>query len=416
MTTTTPRSPRSFALRFLRDTGYLLLSFPFRTLAFILAAISLALGFGTVPIWIGVIGLALALRLCRRLAESERRMLVWFGDHRPTAAAYLQPEPGHPWWRRLTQPLFDRQCWLDAAWAISGFFVSAITWVLTLVWGFGSSLIVLGPVSRTIPGNSSVGFATQLGLPMPGVIDPAFDALVGIAFGLTAPFVIGWLAQAQRHLSRTLLCLPSEIRRLRAARESARRAESDARQRLERDIHDGPQQRLIRISMDLGRARRRVLDEPSSVVGILDSLIVQTQTTLAELRQLSRGITPPILTDRGLGAALREAASLSGVPVTVEADLPRLSPLVEQSAYFVASEALANINKHARATSAAISAEIRGEVLFLTVTDDGAGGADPSKGHGLTGLEHRLADVGATLSVVSPEGGPTRVEAVIPCE
>ena len=101
--------------------------------------------------------------------------------------------------------------------------------------------------------------------------------------------------------------------------------------------------------MDLGRARRRVLDEPSSAAGILDSLIVQTQTTLAELRQLSRGIAPPILTDRGLGAALREAASLSGVPVTVEADLPRLSPLVEQSAYFVASEALANINKHARA-------------------------------------------------------------------
>ncbi|MDO4783932.1 MAG: sensor domain-containing protein [Propionibacteriaceae bacterium] len=415
MTTTAHPTP-SPVRRFLRDTGYLLLSFPFRTLVFILSAISFALSFGTVLIWVGVLGLALSLRLSRGFAEAERRFIGWLGDHRPASACYLPPDPKLPRWRRMLWPVFDRQCWLDAAWAVSGFFISAITWSLTILWLVGTAVIVLGPVSRMIPGSGSVGFATQFGWPSPAVLDPAIDALLGIGFGLSAPFVIGWLAEAQRYLSRALLCLPAEMHRLRAAQTAARRAESDARQRLERDIHDGPQQRLIRISMDLGRARRRVLDDPSSAAEILDGLVVQTQATLAELRQLSRGIAPPILTDRGLGAALREAASLSAVPVTVEADLPRLNPLVEQSAYFVASEALANINKHARAASAQIRARLGHGVLVLSVTDDGIGGADPAKGHGLTGLEHRLAGIGATLSVVSPDGGPTRIEAVIPCE
>ena len=133
------------------------------------------------------------------------------------------------------------------------------------------------------------------------------------------------------------------------------------------------------------------------------------------LRILSRGIAPPVLVDRGLAAALAEVAVRSGVPVAVDADVPRLSEHVEQAAYFVASEALANLNKHSGARAAELGAVVEDGALRLWVVDDGVGGASVDKGHGLAGLVHRLDGVDGRLSVASPAGGPTRVEAVIPC-
>ena len=167
--------------------------------------------------------------------------------------------------------------------------------------------------------------------------------------------------------------------------------------------------------MDLARAKRQTSRDPRAAETILDGAIAQTRETLDELRSLSRGIAPPVLVDRGLVAALAEVAVRSGVPGAVDADVPRLSEHVEQAAYFVASEALANLNKHSGARAAELGAVVEDGALRLWVVDDGVGGASVDKGHGLAGLVHRLDGVDGRLSVASPAGGPTRVEAVIPC-
>jgi len=193
------------------------------------------------------------------------------------------------------------------------------------------------------------------------------------------------------------------------------RAEADTRRQLERDIHDGPQQRLVRLGMDLARAKRQAIKDPQAAEGIISGAMDQTQQTLDELRRLSRGIAPPVLTDRGLSAALAEVAARSTVPVTVHADLPPLPDHISQAAYFVASEALTNLNKHSGAHSAELGAVIETEQLRLWIADDGVGGASLAKGHGLAGLVERLEGVDGRLTVTSPAGGPTRVEAVIPC-
>ena len=200
-------------------------------------------------------------------------------------------------------------------------------------------------------------------------------------------------------------------------RRAARSAEASALQRLERDIHDGPQQRLVRLSMDLGRAQKQAGPDNPQLQGTLDAALRQTKDTLEELRALSRGIAPPVLTDRGLRAALEELAARSIVPIDVDIDLPagRLPHHVETAVYFVVSEALTNVAKHSGATQCMMTVHLVGEEVRVRVSDDGLGGAHLSKGHGLVGLHDRVRAADGVLNVRSPDGGPTVVEAEVPC-
>jgi signal transduction histidine kinase len=187
--------------------------------------------------------------------------------------------------------------------------------------------------------------------------------------------------------------------------------------RLERDIHDGPQQRLVRLSMDLGRARKQAAEGSPALADTIDGALQQTRDTLDELRALSRGIAPPILADRGLRAALEELAARSAVPVDLAIDVPdeRLPAHAETSAYFVVSEALTNVAKHSGARHALVSVGLADERLHVRVTDDGRGGAHLSKGRGLLGLSDRVRAADGVLEVTSPAGGPTVIDAEIPC-
>jgi signal transduction histidine kinase len=200
-------------------------------------------------------------------------------------------------------------------------------------------------------------------------------------------------------------------------RDSAVSAEATALRRLERDIHDGPQQRLVRLAMDLGRARQQLDSDPAAARATLDEALGQTRETLDELRALSRGIAPPILTDRGLAAALHALAARGVIPVrlTVDPELDRLPAVVESTAYFVVAEALTNVAKHSRATSCAVAVGLAHGRLQVAVVDDGQGGAHAAKGHGLAGLADRVRAAGGTLGVVSPDGGPTEIRAELPC-
>jgi signal transduction histidine kinase len=185
------------------------------------------------------------------------------------------------------------------------------------------------------------------------------------------------------------------------------------RRRIERDLHDGTQQRLVALGMTLGLARVAAPDELPDLVAKAHA---EAGQALTELQELIQGIHPRILTDRGLPAALAELADRSPVPVTVVADVPRRLPsAVEVCAYFTVSEALTNVARHSGAGRASVDAHLVGSRVVVTVRDEGGGGADPGRGSGLAGLADRALAVGGRLSVHSPPGGPTTVTVDLPC-
>jgi signal transduction histidine kinase len=196
-------------------------------------------------------------------------------------------------------------------------------------------------------------------------------------------------------------------------------AATDAeRRRIERDLHDGTQQRLVSLAMNLGVAQARIADAPEPARQAIAEAHEEALQALVDLRALVRGLHPAVLNDRGLDAALSGLAARSPIPVRLTVDVPaRCSPSVEAVAYFIVSESLANVVKHANATRVDVTVARNGDLLHVVVVDDGRGGAVPtSDGIGLPGLAQRAAAVDGTLTVTSPNGGPTTVTAELPCE
>jgi signal transduction histidine kinase len=218
-----------------------------------------------------------------------------------------------------------------------------------------------------------------------------------------------------------LVTLDAELRaslaELRASRARIVQAGDAERRRLERDLHDGAQSRLVALKLLLSRARLRARGTDEDLEAMLADAISELGTSLSELRELARGIHPAVLTDQGLEPALQALASRAPVPVTVAADAGdgRLPEPVERAAYFVVSEALANVAKYAQATEAAVAVRRVNGVVTVDVTDDGIGGADVTRGSGLRGLADRVAALDGTLAVESPAGAGTHLHAEIPC-
>jgi signal transduction histidine kinase len=222
-------------------------------------------------------------------------------------------------------------------------------------------------------------------------------------------------------LARRLLAPPRDlaarVAELEVSRERVVDAAETERRRIERDLHDGAQQRLVALAMELGRAKAKFADDVDSARDLVDRAHAEAKAALTELRNLVRGVHPPVLTDRGLDAALSGLAALCPVPVDMHVDVPvRPKPAVEAVAYFTVAEALTNVAKHSRATHASVVVQGHGYpgTLHLLISDDGIGGADPH-GAGLSGLADRVSGVDGTLSVESPSGGPTIISAVLPC-
>ncbi|WP_242906155.1 sensor histidine kinase [Actinomadura terrae] len=284
-------------------------------------------------------------------------------------------------------------------------------------WGTG---VVLGSYSAyawALPATSS-----------PELSDKAYaNQLLWLTLaGLLLLVITPWAAAGVRRLdARAAAALLGPDR----ARELERRVEDLAekrasvvdaadieRRRIERDLHDGAQQRLVSLALHLGLARETLDDVPDHAMEVIIEAHEQAKEALTELRTLIRGLHPAVLEDRGLDAALSGIAARVPLPVRMEVDVePRASSTVEAVAYFVVSEALTNVVKHARATSVDVEVLRRGDVLRLTVGDDGVGGADPSGGTGLTGLARRVRSVDGTFRITSPAGGPTTVTVELPC-
>jgi signal transduction histidine kinase len=233
-----------------------------------------------------------------------------------------------------------------------------------------------------------------------------------IATGITPFAFLGGLLRS--HVSRLDAELRERLEELRASRARLVEAGDTARRRLERDLHDGAQARLVALGLLLGRARARAAADPD-LEELLARAVDELHTSLDELRELARGIHPAVLSDRGLEPALRSLVDRAPVPVAVDAPVGRLPEAVESAAYFVASEGLQNVAKYAHATCARVTVRRAGGRLRVEVADDGIGGADAGRGSGLRGLADRLAALDGTLAVDSHAGRGTRLRAEIPC-
>jgi signal transduction histidine kinase len=244
----------------------------------------------------------------------------------------------------------------------------------------------------------------------------AGDAVRWAGLIATAVLPFAFLAGLLRtHVARLDAELRARLEELRASRARLVEAGDTERRRLERNLHDGAQSRLLGLLLLLGHVRARVGADPEAAA-LLDRALAELKTSLAELRELARGIHPAVLSERGLEPALHALASRAPVPVTLETDAaPRLPGAVEVAAYFVVSEALANVAKYANATEARVAVRRTNGCVTVEVSDDGVGGADASRGSGLRGLSDRVAALDGTLSVESPAGCGTRLQADIPC-
>jgi signal transduction histidine kinase len=283
--------------------------------------------------------------------------------------------------------------------------------------GFASCAFALVGRTSTLPSGSG----TTAGYPFHSVVfgngpPHAVDLAAGLlmlAFGAwLVPRTVGIHAALARRNSDLL----SRVRRLTITRVDAVDTAAAELRRIERDLHDGMQARLVALGISLRATERLIRTNPDAAVALVAETRENSARALADLRALVRGINPPVLAERGLGDAIRALALDCPVLATAEVDLPRrLPPPAEAAAYFAVAEALANAAKHAGAHNVHIRAAQAVGALRIEVTDDGAGGADPSRGTGLRGVERRLGTVDGVLAVSSPPGGPTIVVIEVPC-
>jgi signal transduction histidine kinase len=294
----------------------------------------------------------------------------------------------------------------------------------------GPVLAVLGVVLvfQALPPFDTFNWASAIGNGGGAVLVVlALALLAGVV--LVYPYVVHGVVVMHHAIAAVMLGgfrseqLEVELADREISRTAALSAEGTALRRLERDIHDGPQQRLVRLQMDLAAASRAVDTDPEKSKTLIEEARVQSREALEELRALSRGFAPPLLLDRGLVAALESLVDRSVVPTTMLNRVPAhivIPSDIERNAYFIASELVTNTGKHAEAASADLVLRTRqapdgiGTLLELVVTDDGRGGAGLRDGHGLAGVQERLVGLGGFLDISSPQGGPTIVTVSIP--
>ena len=381
--------------------------------AFIIAVTLFSLGVSLVVLLVGLFILVGCLVAAGATARATKSLLAYAGVELPTTV-YPPPGSGFGMLRRLRDP----QSWRDLIYTVVGFVLSTFSFSVAVSWVAGG----LGGITywfwgRYLPADNQ-GLPYLLGFPG-RFADVFFNTALGLILVLSAPAVLQGLVRLHVVVARALLvdensALRARVSQLTTSRSAAGEAETQTLRRLERDLHDGPQQRLVRLGMDISSAQRRLGSDPEQARRLLDEAYQQTQEALTEIRQLSRGIAPPILAEQGLAAAITALAARNTVPTSVDVGDVRLSEVAQNAAYFVVAEALTNMEKHSGASRCSLEIHPIGGVVVVAVTDNGQGGASLSRGHGLAGLADRLAGVDGTLTVTSPAGGPTQLTATIP--
>ncbi|HEX5497349.1 MAG TPA: sensor domain-containing protein [Mycobacteriales bacterium] len=377
-----------------------------------------ALGLATV--WVGLPLFVGSVWWLRGLADMHR---AWAAEVMgiPVARPY-RTVPDAGWLARFTAVVRDPATWRDLVWvAVDGTAGVAlcVSVMATLLAGVGG--LLLPAIWTQLPPHATIRIS---GIP---VTDLPSAAYVGVPAGVLYLAVwwwaTPWLMRGYAGLTRWMLApaertrLADRVDQLAATRADTVDAQAAELRRIERDLHDGAQARLVALGMNVGMARDLLVKDPPMAAMLLDEAAESTGLALAELRDLVRGIHPPVLSDRGLDGAVRALALASPLPVRVDSVLPgRPRPPVEAAGYFAVAEALANMAKHSGATSGWVRIRHADGCLRLVVGDHGRGGAVITPGAGLHGIARRLAAFDGTLVVTSPPGGPTTVSMELPCE
>jgi len=364
--------PRPQALRAIL---FMVVSFPLRLTQFILLVVGMTVGIGTMVIWVGIPILLATTWLVRSFGDLERRWVRW-GLGTPVPDREREPREDtvlRNWRVQLTDP---------GTWRDLGY--------LMIIFPFG-------------------------------IFEFAFGIAATILFPL-GMWVAPWVGWMHGQVALTMLGPPrtqrleAKAQHLQASRARGVDAAEAERRRIERDLHDGAQQRLVSVAMSLGRAKSKLDLDPGAVRDLIDEAHSDAKLAVSELRDLARGIYPAVLADRGLDAALSAQAAKAPIHVDVSVDVePRPPAAVETTAYFIVGETLTNVAKHAGATEAGVRVWRTDETVVVEVTDNGHGGAEMRPGGGIAGLADRAATIDGVITVVSPAGGPTVIRADLPC-
>jgi signal transduction histidine kinase len=422
-----------------RELGFLLLTMPIAIVGLAVMQSLFWTGVGTIVIYVGLFILIGTFYTARGFGTLELVRLRWAGQPSIARPRWEPADKPRSFWRSAFGPFVNGHYWLYLLHTmIINPAVSIFSWTVTVVWasialGGLTSWIWYGFIpqgdrsfvlSRTIVDwmfNTHSTFDPRAG-------DIILQLILGLIFAATLPFVTRGLTLMHQAIAAGVLsawrseALQREVADLSASRGAAVTAEDQALRRLERDLHDGPQQRLIRLQMDIATAERKLDSDPEGARAILAEAGAQARDTLEELRALSRGFAPPILQDRGLIVAVESLVARSPIPIRLETAIApgtRFSPELERSAYYVAAELATNLAKHSEATAARLFIDLRTDAVGVTwldvwLTDNGKGGATLVDGHGLRGLDERVRGLRGELIVDSPSGGPTRIGAHIP--
>ena len=377
--------------------------------------------FGVPLMLLALVGLPIvwvAFGVARCLAILERRKAAVF------LGADLPLRPPSPRKGALPSRMWARTktlgTWLEL---VYGLIVAPIvSWISAVVvfttWGAGIGFALFPLYGwRTASHGALFGWAPAYGVSL------VIHLVIGIGLLLAAPWVARGAAGIQLVTATAMLSpndrevLESRVETLQDTRSRMVAAADAERRRIERDLHDGAQQRLVALAMTLGRAKARMDTDPAGAAVLVNEAHGEAKLALGELRDLARGIHPAVLTDRGLDAALSALAARSPIPVYVTVDVSRRPGAgVEAVAYFIAAESLTNISRHSGAGRAWIRVARPNGLLHMEIIDDGRGGADIAGGSGIAGLRDRARAIDGDLTLTSPPGGPTTIRVELPCE
>src|SRR6516164_2890101 len=411
-----PWSPRAW-----RQALYLTGGIP----ALLIVPFFIVAGFAVRPRWVlPLLFLVVALLAMPLLGQIHRHRL------RATAGVVIPPQPMMPnglsvaaiqealrspvVWRQVGYHFLAAPALAAAALAAFGMWLAGLLYALVYAYAWA-----LSPQNLLARGESS-GPPGHLA-PMSSIPVDAYLTAAGLLLLVAAPWLTAGIAALDARAASALLGpsraeeLEHRVEHLTQTRAGAVDAADAERRRLERNLHDGTQQRLVSLAMNLGMARAQTATVAEAHQAIAEAH-EEAKAALAELRNLIRGLHPPVLENRGLDAALSGVAARMPIPVRLTVHVPRRPPpTIEAVAYFVVSEGLTNITKHAQATQADVFVQQDGDRLHVIVTDDGVGGADPARGTGLAGLARRAESVDGSLEITSPHGGPTLLTVDLPC-
>jgi signal transduction histidine kinase len=384
---------------------------------------------GSLLIWlVGIPIIGLGIEFCRGFARVERWRMTMI-DRRPLLPHPYRPFDGLPrspygaWIRGWAEVQFlDAKRWRDVVYVLVLFPLAILEFMVVV--GLWATAIGLVASPLLFAGLRSLGLDLSIaGIPAISAAMMVVAVLIGLILVPVAATVSRGVMILHRAVVEGLLCvdpaeaLRQDVERLRGSRSAALGLEASELQRIERDLHDGAQQRLVALAIDLGLAEDRIDRDPASAKMLVASAREQARQALAELRDLVRGTAPAILLDRGLVAAIGAVAGGCPVPTVLDSSLAageRLPPAVERAAYFVVAESLANVAKHSSATRCDVSLGREAAQLVVEVRDDGVGGATVVPGSGLAGLRDRVQALDGSLAVSSPPGGPTIVHVELP--